>query len=165
VDSHKSLPELSDGWRIAQNAKPFIALSHLDRLAMVAHLKLPGTGGLPASLHRGSVAENPWGVQGRFLPDDLEMGGCTDWSWEERVRRCLEAGHEWLLVCQSEAGSRACAQALGALPGSAWAPALERSRAFRRNLPVPKAGPLDGAAFADWILRVKARAATLPVTA
>lgn len=165
VDSHKALPELQDSRRIQENAKPFVRLSHLDRLVMVAHLKLPATEGLPASLHRGCVADNPWGVQGRFLPDDLEMGGCTDWSWDERVRRCLEAGHEWLLVCQSEQGSRACAQALAHLPASSWVEALERTRAMRRNLPVHQAGPLDTQAFADWIARVQARASALLVGA
>lgn len=161
VDSHKALPSLRDSEGIAQNIRPFVALSHLDRLVMVAHLKLPTTEGLPASLHRGSVAENPWGVQGRFLPDDLEMGGCTDWPWAERVRRCLEAGHEWLLVCQSEAGSLACAEALAGLPQSSWAEALERSRTMRRNLPLPRMGPLDTDAFRRWAGQVKLAAHSL----
>lgn len=161
VDSHKALPSLSDACGIAENAKPFVALSHPDRLVMVAHLKLPATEGLPASLHRGSVAENPWGVQGRFLPDDLEMGGCTDWPWEERVRRCLEAGHEWLLVCQSETGSLACAEALERLPQSAWAEALEKSRAMRSNLPKPRMGPLDMDAFSRWVEEVRRAACAL----
>jgi beta-N-acetylhexosaminidase len=163
VDSHKSLPELQDSARIAENAKPFVALSHLDRLVMVAHLKLPSTQGLPASLHRGSVADNPWGVQGRFLSDDLEMGGCTDWTWEQRVKGCLEAGHDWLLVCQSEAGTRACAEALALQPATAWAPALERSRAMRRNLPPPSLGPLDPQTFQSWVERLRSRAAALSV--
>ena len=86
LDSHQGLPELTDPARIAANARAFQMLSHEDRLVMVAHLKTPATEGLPASLHRGSVAENPWRVSGRFLPDDLEMGGCADWGWDDRVR-------------------------------------------------------------------------------
>lgn len=155
VDSHKALPELQDDATIRRNALPFIALSNEDRLIMVAHLKTPATGSLPASLHRNSVAENPWGVRGRFLPDDLEMGGCTDWSWEDRVRLCLEAGHEWLLVCQSEQGVRACAAVLAKQPESLWMPAVERSRMMRENLPRPQLGPLDRAAWRAWVEQVR----------
>ncbi len=155
VDSHKALPELQDDATIHRNALPFIALSNEDRLIMVAHLKTPATGPLPASLHRKSVAENPWGVRGRFLPDDLEMGGCTDWSWEDRVRLCLEAGHEWLLVCQSEQGIRACSAALAKQPEALRLPALERSLAMRKNLPKPQPGPLDLMAWKAWLEQVR----------
>lgn len=155
VDSHQALPEVLDPAQMAANARPFQALGHADRLAMVAHVRLPETGGLPASLHRGSVADNPWGVQARFLPDDLEMGGCTDWSWTDRVRRCLEAGHEWLLVCQSQGGVRACAAALDAQPEALWSPALVRNRAFRRSLPDHRPGPLDRKAWTRWVGEVR----------
>ena len=157
VDSHQALPEVLDHAQIEANVRPFVALGHLDRLAMVAHVRLPGSGEGPASLARAFVAENPWGVRARFLPDDLEMGGCAAWPWDERVRRCLEAGHEWLLVCQTEAGVRACAQALEALPSSLWTPALEAIRTLRRNLPLHQPGPLDQGAWADWVSRVQAR--------
>ena len=155
VDSHKALPELNDDGAIRRNALPFVALSNEDRLVMVAHLKTPATRSLPASMHRGSVAENPWGVRGRFLPDDLEMGGCTDWSWEDRVRFCLEAGHEWLLVCQSEQGVRACANALAKQPERLKLPALKRSRSMRKNLPPHQPGPLDLVAWKAWVELVR----------
>ena len=160
VDSHQALPELKDLAAVHRNARPFVALSHLDRLVMVAHLRTP-LAELPASLHRGSVAENPWGVHGRFLPDDLEMGGCADWSWEERVKLCLEAGHEWLLVCQSVAGVSACAEAAAKLDPALVSAALRRSRAMRANLPVPKPGPLDAEAWRDWRTRLQAAVAAL----
>ena len=102
--------------QIANNLLPFRALAHQDRLMMVAHLRLPGTEGRPASLHRGTVAANPWGIQGRWIPDDLEMGGCSDWTWEDRVRLCLEAGHQALLVCQTPQGVQACAEAAAGQP-------------------------------------------------
>lgn len=155
VDSHKTLPELRDAATIRRNALPFTMLANEDRLIMVAHLKTPATGPLPASLHRGSVGENPWGVRGRFLPDDLEMGGCTEWSWEDRVRLCLEAGHEWLLVCQSEEGVRACAEALAKQPESLSRPALERNRTMRKNLSAPRPGPLDRADWKAWVAQVR----------
>lgn len=154
LDSHQGLPELADSARVDRNASAFVPLAHPDRLVMVAHLRTPGSGSLPASLHRGSVVDNPWGVAGRFLPDDLEMGGCAAWSWPDRVRLCLEAGHEWLLVCQTPEGTRACAEAAEALPAEAVAPALSRSLALRRHLPPPPAGPLDRAAWNAWIRRV-----------
>ncbi len=154
VDSHKALPGLDNEAQVRRNAAPFLALSNEDRLVMVAHLRTPATGALPASLHRGSVLENPYGVRGRFLPDDLEMGGCTDWSWEDRVQLCLETGHEWLLVCQTEAGVRACAAALATQAESLWRPALERARAMRKNLRVPEPGPLDLGTWKAWVARV-----------
>lgn len=160
VDSHLGLPELADRGRVDRNAEPFVALSNEDRLVMVAHLKTP-LSELPASLHRGSVAENPWGVRGRFLPDDLEMGGCAAWDWEARARLSLEAGHEWLLVCQSGAGVRACGEAAARLPAPAVEAALRRNRAMRDNLRLHESGPLDSGAWKDWLDRIKAASAAL----
>lgn len=161
LDSHQGLPELTDQGRIGENARPFVALSHEDRLVMVAHLKLPASEGLPASLHRGFVADNPWGVRGRFLPDDLEMGGCAEWDWDHRVRLSLAAGHEWLLVCQTEAGVGACATALEKLPSSAWAHALARAEGLRAHLRAPRPGPLDRVAWEGWLQRLRAAADAL----
>jgi len=158
VDSHKALPELEDPEQIARNLKPFLPLAHPGRLIMVAHLKTPHTGGLPASLHRGSVADNPWGVRGAWLPDDLEMGGCAQWSWEERVRLCLEAGQESLLVCQTPQGVAACAQAASTLPEALWAPALARFRSFRTHLNAFR-NPFQEEAWRAWLEELKA---TLP---
>ncbi|MBK8573684.1 MAG: glycoside hydrolase family 3 protein [Holophagaceae bacterium] len=92
LDSHQGLPALADADQVDRNAAAFVPLAHPDRLVMVAHLRTPASGPLPASLHRASVVDNPWGIQGRFLPDDLEMGGCADWSWDDRTRLSLEAG-------------------------------------------------------------------------
>lgn len=161
VDSHKTLPELRDMGQIARNLQPFRALVHRDRLVMVAHLKTPGTCGQPASLHRGTVAGNPWGIAGRWIPDDLEMGGCAGLPWPERVRLALEAGHEALLVCQTRAGIESCAAAAGALPEALWRPAAERFAAFRRGLPPADAGAFEADAWSAWIEEVKAEAAPL----
>ncbi len=158
VDSHEALPELADEAQVRRNLEPFVALANEDRLIMVAHLRTFHTEGLPASLHRGSVAENAFGVRGRFLPDDLEMGGCTDWSWSDRVRLCLEAGHDWLLVCQTEQGVRACAEALATQPETLTRGAVVRSRALRANLLRPVPGPLAPRAWADWVDQVRSAA-------
>jgi beta-N-acetylhexosaminidase len=155
LDSHRGLPALADAAQVDRNASTFVPLAHADRLVMVAHLRTPVSGELPASLHRGSVADNPWGVAGRFLPDDLEMGGCAAWTWPERVRRSLAAGHDWLLVCQTPEGTQACAEAAEALPAAATAPALARNRTLRQHLPVPQPGALDHAAWADWVQRIR----------
>ena len=153
LDSHQGLPVLPDGAQVDRNAAAFVPPSHLDRLVMVAHLRTPASGPLPASLHRGSVADNPWGVRGRFLPDDLEMGGCADWSWDDRVRLCLEAGHQWLLVCQTPEGWTACAEALARQPRALWAPAVEAARTLRRHLPPPV--PFDAGAWTGWVAQLQ----------
>lgn len=158
LDSHVGLPGLADADRVARNASAFRPLAHPDRLVMVAHLRTPGSDPLPASLHRGSVADNPWGIRGRFLPDDLEMGGCAAWTWEERVRLALEAGHQWLLVCQTPAGWSACAAAVAALPEPTWGPALAAALSMRRHLPPVPALPFDAARWRTWLARVKSAA-------
>jgi len=159
VDSHRALPELEDDVQIQRNLQPFRALAHPDRLTMVAHLKTPSTEGLPASFHRGSVADNPWGIQGRWIPDDLEMGGCGDWDWKDRVRLSLEAGHQALLVCQSAQGTDACATALAGMPENLWAPARQRFLALRRNLIPPDAETFDASGWAAWLSAVRTEAA------
>lgn len=154
LDSHLGLPELADAGQVDRNASTFRALAHPDRLMMVAHLRTPASGQLPTSLHRGSVAENPWGIQGRYLPDDLEMGGCADWTWEDRVRLALEAGHQWLLVCQTPEGWTACAEAARHMPESLWVPAWRAAQSMRRHLPRPI--PFDLQAWQDWVMRLQA---------
>jgi len=156
LDSHQGLPALADPRQVRRNAEAFLPLAHPDRLVMVAHLRTPASGALPASLHRGSVQDNPWGLQGRFLPDDLEMGGCTDWSWEDRVRLCLEAGHQWLLVCQTARGWTACSEAAASLPEALWGPALAATRSMRRQF--PSAIPFDPQVWKDWLARLRAAA-------
>ncbi|MDR3684162.1 MAG: glycoside hydrolase family 3 N-terminal domain-containing protein [Geothrix sp.] len=156
LDSHQGLPALADPAKVDRNARAFLPLAHADRLVMVAHLRTPASGPLPASLHRGSVRDNPWGLRGRFLPDDLEMGGCADWSWEDRVRLSLEAGHQWLLVCQTPAGWTACAEAAGGLPTALCAQALEGTRSMRRHL--PPAPPFDPQAWQAWLTRLQSAA-------
>lgn len=159
LDSHLGLPAITDADRVTLNASAFQPLAQADRLVMVAHLRTPWSGELPASLHRGSVVDNPWGIRGRFLPDDLEMGGCTDWSWEDRVRLCLEAGHEWLLVCQTPEGRSACASIVAGLPEAQWAPALAATRTMRHHLPRAAAVPFDASAWQAWLMRLKTAAA------
>lgn len=153
LDSHLGLPALADQGQVDRNAAAFVPLAHPDRLVMVAHLRTPASDPLPASLHRASVVDNPWGIQGRFLPDDLEMGGCADWTWDERVRLSLEAGHQWLLVCQTPAGWEACAEAAGRVPAALAREALEATRTMRRHL--PPAAPFDPLAWNSWIARLQ----------
>lgn len=161
VDSHRSLPEQLDPERSARNLLPFRMLAHPDRLVMVAHLRMSATEGRPASLHPSCVAANPWGVQGRWIPDDLEMGGCSDWSWEERVRLCLEAGHQALLVCQTPQGIHACAEAAARMPEALAAPARQRFAGLRARLQPGSETGLDQAAWDAWIKRLHAEAQSL----
>jgi len=163
LDSHQGLPERADPADLPRHGLPFRMLAHPDRLVMVAHLRLPATGGLPASLCRAMVAHNPWGVRARWLPDDLEMGGCRDWDWPERVRLCLEAGHQALLVCQTPDGIAACARAAERLPDSLWRPALDAFLTLRRGLPAP-APAFDPEAWTDWVRDVREAAARVPAS-
>lgn len=159
VDSHQARPRLEDPDQLAQNLWPFRALAHVDRWVMVAHLQTPTTEGRPASLHRGTVADNPWGIRARWIPDDLEMGGCADVPWAERVRWALEAGHEALLVCQTRAGVEACAQALLEVPSTAWRSAAERFGASRVRLRCPTFEPFDASEWARWVETLQREAA------
>lgn len=151
VDSHRSLPELRDMAQISRNRIPFRALAHRDRLVMVAHLRTPATEGRPSSLHRGSVAANPWGIEGRWIPDDLEMGGCADWSWDERVKLCLEAGHQALLVCQTPEGIQACAEAAVRQPEILVVLALEKFHELRANLRPAEKIKFDRKTWDQWL--------------
>jgi beta-N-acetylhexosaminidase len=155
VDSHLSLPELTEPAGVERAVEPFQKLSSPDRLVMVAHVRTPWSEGLPASLHRGHVAGNPWGVQGAWLTDDLEMGGVSAWPWPERIRLALEAGHIGLLVCQTQDALDQALAALRALPPEATKAAALAGQRYRRTLDGPDPGPFDPAAWADWVDRVR----------
>ena len=158
LDSHLGLPEQLEPPLIQRNVLPFQVLAHPDRLVMVAHLKLPATEGLPASLSPLGVAQNPWGVTARWLPDDLEMGGAADWSWDDRVRLCLQAGHQALLVCQTPAAVAACARAAEALPETLWRPAAQAFATLRQALPAP-APAFRPEAWGAWLAETRDHAA------
>jgi beta-N-acetylhexosaminidase len=159
LDSHLGLPERTDSLAVQTHVLPFRMLAHPDRLVMVAHLQVKGT--LPASLDRAWVADNPWGIAARWLPDDLEMGGCAGWPWPERVRRVLEAGHQALLVCQTPDGVDGCARAADLLPEALWRPAAAAFLELRRRLP---AGPaaFNRGAWDRWVAEVRTEAAACP---
>ncbi len=153
VDSHRALPALADPEVVARNLRPFQALAQDSRLIMVAHVKTPHSEGRPASLHRGSVAENPWGVRGIFIPDALEMGGCAAADWEDRLRQALEAGHVALLVCQPNEAVRQAVEALKSLPERLWLPAAEGFKVLRQRLDSPMT-PWSDAAWKAWVEEV-----------
>jgi beta-N-acetylhexosaminidase len=161
LDSHVGLPEIQDEARIARHLIPFRSLAHADRLVMVAHLKIPQSQGLPASFSSRCVAGNPWGVKARWIPDDLEMGGAGGFTWEDKVRNCLLAGHEALLVCQTPGAAQACADAVARMPEDLWAPAAARFRSLRRALP-RRTGPFQAEAWKSWIQEVQEEAQPQP---
>ncbi len=161
VDSHKSLPELTDPAVVERALGPFRALAKPDRLVMVAHVRTPWSDGLPASLHRGHAAGNPWGVEAAWVTDDLEMGAVDAWPWPERVRRAIGAGHLALLVCQSPAALAEASAALRALPAADLEASLQAGLRFRRGLPRPSGDGFDAPAWRAWVRRVEAAAAEL----
>lgn len=158
VDSHQALPEQKDMEQIAKNLQPFRALAHRDRLVMVAHVRMPGTNGRPASLCRGTVAANPWGIEGRWIPDDLEMGGCADWEWDARVEHCLEAGHHALLVCQTVPGIQACAEAAAEAAESLVEPARRKFHSLRASLKAPEKIKFDRKTWEAWLETIQREA-------
>jgi beta-N-acetylhexosaminidase len=155
VDSHKALPELTDAEAVTRGLEPFQRLVQPDRLVMVAHVRTPWSEGLPASLHRAHVAGNPWGVQGMWITDDLEMGGCGDWPWPERIRLAVEAGQRILLVCQTQEALDQTVEALAALPPVMLEEALQAGLRYRRALTIPSATPFDPSQWEDWLRRVR----------
>jgi len=160
VDSHSTMPFIDDPLVIAKNVKPFLRFANPDRLIMVAHLQTTETNGLPASLHRGHVLENRWGIKARWIPDDMEMGGCQASDWRERVKLAIEAGHIALLVCQSQEAVQRAAEAAELLDDSLAQPAIEAFRSLRRTLkPMPDA--FDKASWDAWVCEVRRQAETI----
>lgn len=155
VDSHRALPELSDPEAILRALEPFRALARPDRLTMVGHVRTPWSGDLPASLHRGHVAGNPWDIPGAWVTDDMEMGGVGGFPWPERIRLAIEAGHLALLVCQTQEALEASVAALRALPPEAVEAAVQAGRAYRRTLAKPAGTPFDQSAWDAWVARVR----------
>jgi len=155
VDSHLAMPCIEDPLAIEKNVAPFLAAARPGRLIMVAHLQTPFSDGLPASLHRGHVAENRWGARGRWIPDDMEMGGCVAPDWHTRARMAMEAGHMALLVCQTIEAVQQAAEALEALDYSLALPAIEEFRSLRRELP-PAPKRFDQEAWDEWAAELSA---------
>jgi len=149
VDSHLAMPSIEDPLTIEKNVAPFLAAAKPGRLIMVAHLQTPFSDGLPASLHRGHAAENRWGVRGRWIPDDMEMGGCVAPDWRTRAQMAMEAGHIALLVCQTIQAVQQAADALDALDDSLALPALEEFRSLRTEL-APLPARFDQEAWDEW---------------
>jgi beta-N-acetylhexosaminidase len=160
VDSHLVMPSIDNISVIEKNLGPFLRLAHPDRLIMVAHLQTPYSNGLPASLCRSHVAGNPWGVSGRWIPDDMEMGGCQAADWQTRARLALEAGHMALLVCQSIEVVQQASDAVESLDGSLIEPAIEAFRSLRETLkPMPEG--FDIASWKSWVCEVNQQSESL----
>jgi beta-N-acetylhexosaminidase len=147
------MPYIEDPLAIEKNVAPFLAASTPGRLIMVAHLQTPFSDGLPASLHRGHVAENRWGVRGRWIPDDMEMGGCGAPDWRTRTKMAIEAGHIALLVCQTIDAVQQAAEAAEALDDSIALPAIEAFRSLRKDL-LPTPSSFDGESWKSWTAEV-----------
>jgi beta-N-acetylhexosaminidase len=154
VDSHHEMPSINDAAIIEKNVIPFLRLAGPERLVMVAHLQTPESNDLPASLHRGHVAENKWGIRAAWIPDDMEMGGCQAADWPTRTRLALEAGHIALLVCQSAEVVQQASDAVEAMDDSLLSPAIESYRSLRKTLkPMPKS--FDAGAWKAWVSEVR----------
>jgi len=134
VDSHVAMPSIDSATQIANGILPFLSLADPGRMVMVAHLQTPISDGLPASLSKNQVFDNPWGMEGIWIPDDMEMAGCQAPDWDVRARLAIEAGHMALLVCQTEKAVREASEAAESLEDALVAPAIETFRSVRRTL-------------------------------
>ena len=155
VDSHLALPELTEAAVVERALLPFQRLSNPDRLVMVAHVRTPWSQDLPASLLGSHVAANPWGVQGVWITDDLEMGGCAAWPWPERIRLAIEAGHVGLLVCQTQEAVEQALEALRRLPPEPLQRAILAGQRYRRTLRPQDDAPFDQSGWDAWVQRVQ----------
>jgi beta-N-acetylhexosaminidase len=157
VDSHHAMPSIGDASIIEKNVIPFLRMANPERLIMVAHLQTPESNGLPASLHRGHVAENKWGIEATWIPDDMEMGGCQAPDWQIRAKLALEAGHTAILVCQTPEAVQQASDAVEGLETSMISPAVDAFRAFRKKL-MPSQARFDAASWKSWVGDVKHQA-------
>ncbi|MCL1894179.1 MAG: hypothetical protein FWG02_08105 [Holophagaceae bacterium] len=154
VDSHLEMPSIDDPATIAKNMLPFLALAEPTRMIMVSHLKTPTSRDYPASLSKNHVSDNIWGITGRWIPDDMEMGGCNAPDWNTRARLALEAGHMSLLVCQTDETVLEASKAVELLDDSLVSQAINTFRSVRRELmPIPEHFDRDG--WKSWIEDVK----------
>jgi beta-N-acetylhexosaminidase len=107
TDSHKILVDVSDSWQESE-LEPYAQLQREGLLDMVMtghlyHPRFSEGDRVPASLSRAAIDElralGGIGFQGIVVSDDLEMRGVSqDFSLEERIVRCINAGTDLLVI-------------------------------------------------------------------
>ncbi len=139
-DSHRRLPVVtSDPQALADDLKPFAALSARARIGMVAHVVYRAwDDALPASLSPTIIADvirGAIGFDGLLLSDDIGMDALSG-PIDARAAQALAAGCDLVLHCSgSLAESRALAAALPPISDAA------RGRLSRARPPRPDTLP------------------------
>ncbi len=111
IDSHVGLPEDTRTFaQISEDLAPFRDLisKGIDAI-MPAHIVYPNIDPSPVGFSHywlQTVLRQQCGFQGTIVSDDLSMGGATGMgSYAERAQRALDAGCDYLLVCNNRLGA------------------------------------------------------------
>ena len=178
VDPHVGLPTI----RLARapfrrtHLSPFAAAARagVDAI-MTSHVRFPAFDSVPATFSpkivRG-LLRTELGYDGLVISDDLCMGAITRrWPVADATLRCLDAGHDMLMIAHDERGMREAAELLreAGAPDEQLRAALRRiERLLPRRKADRAAGAEEGAALSRTIAAkavVVARRGTLAVPA
>jgi beta-N-acetylhexosaminidase len=143
-DSHHELPVLPHGLDRLRRVElaPFRAAIEAGvACVMTAHVLFPALDpASPATLSARvlSILRTELGFDGVVFSDDLEMRAVADdGTTEERVRRCIDAGVDALLVCGENAPFEEALATLEKLPRERLAGSLGRVAALKRRFGGP----------------------------
>lgn len=167
VDSHVDLP-------VIRLSRPAFARTHLspfrDALAadavMTSHVVFPAYDKLPATfspkLVRG-VLRDKLGYKGLIISDDLCMGAVTRrWPVAEAGLKCLDAGHDMLMIAHDLQGMRDAVDLLRQAVGPDDEPALAASAArVGKLLPRRRAARPSQTKGLDLARRIAAKAVSV----
>ncbi len=169
VDAHVDLPTI----RLPRAAfervhlAPFrAAVSAGVDAVMTSHVRFPAYDSAPATFSSKIVRgllRGKMGYDGLVVSDDLCMGAITRrWPVAEATLKCLEAGHDVLMIAHDAQGMRDAVELLrvGGADESAVAAADARiSRLLARRHPDRRAGSAEGARLSREIARRAVRVA------
>lgn len=168
VDAHVDLPtiKLARGPFEKVHLAPFAAAARAGVDAvMTSHVRFPAYDSLPATFSskivRGLLREK-LGYKGLIVSDDLCMGAITKrWPVAEATMRCLDAGHDVLMIAHDTQGMRDAVDLLRQA-GADEAQLAAADARITRLLARRKSGRPDAAEGLKTARAVAARAVTVP---
>lgn len=141
LDSHLGLPEdkRASLEALTSDLYPFQALIQKQLPAiMTAHIVYPEIDPDPVSFSRywcQTVLRQQLGFQGTLISDDLSMGGAVGMgSYADRAMKALEAGCDYILVCNHPEGAIEIIDAIKDKPDTVK---TQRRMQLLANKPVP----------------------------
>jgi len=147
ADSHHAVPVDSRPLEaiLAQDAAPYRWLGVALASVIPAHVVYPQVDELPAGFSRrwiGAILRRDLGFSGAVFSDDLSMAGAAvAGDMSARARAALQAGCDFILVCNDPEGADRLLAELRWQPSGAFAQALARI--------APRGGPFGPAADGD----------------